>query len=84
MRRIIGKLYLSSGGVMTYDTLFEQIKTVPQEYLADIEKYVGYVLSRYKKNSETISQHDLSKYFGSIKMQRDALVMQKELRDEWD
>ena len=34
---------------MTYDTLFEQIKTVPQEYLADIEKYVGYVLYRYKK-----------------------------------
>ena len=29
-----------------YETLFEQIKTVPQEYLADIENYVGYILYR--------------------------------------
>ena len=69
---------------MTYDALFEQIKTIPQEYLADIENYIGYVLYQHKKNSETSLQHDLSKHFGSIKMQCDALAMQKELRDEWD
>ena len=34
---------------MAYETLFEQIKTVPQEYLADIENYVEYILYRYKK-----------------------------------
>ena len=69
---------------MTYDTIFEQLKDVPQEYLADIENYIGYVLYQHKKDGETSLQHDLSKHFGSIKMQCDALTMQKELRDEWD
>ena len=69
---------------MTYDALFEQIKAVPQEYLTDIENYVGYVLYQHKKDSETILQHDLSKHFGSIKMHCDALTVQKELRNEWD
>ena len=59
-----------------YETLFEQIKTVPQEYLADIENYVQYILYRYKQNVEKHSQQDLSKYFGSIKI--------KEMRDEWN
>ncbi len=69
---------------MTYDALFEQIKAVPQEYLTDIENYVGYVLYQHKKDSETILQHDLSKHFGSVKMHCDALTVQKELRNEWD
>jgi len=69
---------------MMYDTLFEQIKAVPQEYLADIENYIGYVLYQHKKDSATSLQHDLSKHLGSIKMQCDALAMQKELRDEWN
>ena len=69
---------------MTYDTIFEQLKDVPQEYLADIENYIGYVLYQHKKDNEMSLQHDLSKHFGSIKMQCDALTMQKELRDEWD
>ena len=29
---------------MAYETLFEQIKAVPQEHLADIENYVEYIL----------------------------------------
>jgi len=37
---------------MAYETLFEQIKAVPQEHLADIENYVEYILYRYKKNTE--------------------------------
>jgi len=57
---------------------------VPQEYLADIENYVQYILYRYKQNVEKHSQQDLSKYFGSIKIQHDALTMQKEMRDEWN
>ena len=69
---------------MTYDILFEQIKAVPQEYLADIENYIGYVLYQHKKDSVPSLQHDLSKHFGSIKMQCDALAIQKELRDEWN
>ena len=67
-----------------YETFFEQIKTVPREYLADIENYVQYILYRYKQNVEKHSQQDLSKYFDSIKIQHDALTMQKEMRDEWN
>ena len=67
-----------------YETLFEQIKTVPQEYLADRENYVQDIGQRYKQNVEKHSQQDLSKYFGSIKIQYDALTMQKEMRDEWN
>ncbi|WP_315328980.1 hypothetical protein [Treponema socranskii] len=69
---------------MAYETLFEQIKAVPQEHLADIENYVKYILYRYKKNTEQIRGHDLSQYFGSVNIRRDGLAMQKEMRHEWD
>ena len=32
---------------MSYDTMIEQIKNVPQECLADIENYIQFVLYRY-------------------------------------
>ena len=69
---------------MAYETLFEQIKAVPQEHLADIENYVEYILYRYKKNTEQTRGHDLSQYFGSVNIRRDGLAMQKEIRHEWD
>ena len=31
---------------MSYDTMIEQIKNVPQECLADIENYIQFVLYR--------------------------------------
>ena len=71
-------------GIIVYEILFEQIKTVPQEYLADIENYVEYILYRNKKNVKNASPHDLSRHFGSIKIQHDALAMQKEMRNEWN
>ena len=61
----------------------KQFKALPQEYLADIENYIGYVLYQHKKDSVPSLKHDGSKHFGSIKMQHDVLTMQKELRDEW-
>ena len=38
---------------MSYDTMVEKIKTVPQECLADIENYIQFVLYRYNQNSKT-------------------------------
>ncbi len=32
---------------MSYDVLFEQIKSVPQNHLAEIEAFVGYILYQY-------------------------------------
>lgn len=69
---------------MIYDRLFEQIRSVPNECLADIEAYIGYLLYRYKKNMSETNQNDLSKYFGSIKINKDGLEIQKEMRHEWD
>ena len=69
---------------MVYETLVEQIKTVPQECLVDIENYIQFVLYRYNLNSRTEKNKNLSKYFGSVNFNKDALVLQKEMRDEWN
>ncbi len=68
---------------MTRETLVERIKSLPQECFDEIENYIGYILYRYEKNAANSPNHDLSQYFGSLKIQKDALAMQKELRDEW-
>ena len=69
---------------MTYDTMVEQIKNVPQECLVDIENYIQFVLYRYNRNVETEKTPNLSKYFGSVKFKKDALSFQKEIRNEWN
>ena len=69
---------------MVYETLVEQIKTVPQECLADIETYIQYILYRYNQPAEKEKHTDLSKYFGSVKFHQDALKIQKEMRNEWN
>lgn len=69
---------------MSYDAMVEQIKTVPQECLVDIENYIQFVLYRYNLNSRTEKNKNLSKYFGSVKFNKDALVLQQEIRNEWN
>ena len=64
---------------MSYDTMVEKIKTIPQECLADIENYIQFVLYRYNQNKT-----NLSKYFGSVNFQKDGLSIQKEMRNEWN
>ena len=68
---------------MAYETLVEQIKTVPKECLLDIENYIGYILYRYNQNAPKKEVPDLSKYFGSVKMNADGLAVQKEMRNDW-
>ena len=69
---------------MSYDSMVEQIKAVPQECLADIENYIQFVLYRYSQNTETVRSKNLSKYFGSVSFKKDALAIQKEMRNEWN
>ena len=69
---------------MSYDAMVEQRKTVPQECLVDIENYIQFVLYRYNLNSRTEKNKNLSKYFGSVKFNKDALVLQQEIRNEWN
>ena len=68
---------------MSYEAMVEQIKTVPQECLVDIENYIQFVLYRYNLNCRTEKNKNSSKYFGSVNFNKDALVLQKEMRDEW-
>lgn len=69
---------------MSYDTMVEQIKAVPQECLEEIENYIQFVLYRYTLNVETNKDKNLSKYFGTVNFQKDGLSIQKELRNEWN
>ncbi len=69
---------------MSYDAMVEQIKAVPQECLADIENYIQFVLYRYNQNVKNDNTPNLSKYFGSVNFQKDGLLIQKEMRDEWN
>lgn len=63
---------------MSYDTVIEQIKAVPHEYLSDIENYIQYVLYRHSRNAKSNNAKNLSKYFGSVSFNKDALDIQKE------
>ncbi|MBO6176573.1 MAG: hypothetical protein J6O39_03440 [Treponema sp.] len=69
---------------MSYDTMVEQIKHVPQECLVDIENYIQFVLYRYNQTVKSNQTSNLSKYFGSVNFKKDGLSIQKEIRNEWN
>ena len=68
---------------MSYEAMVEQIKTLPQECMVDIENYIQFILYRYNLNCRTEKNKNLSKYFGSVNFNKDALAPQQEMRDEW-
>ena len=58
-------------------------------HTGDVVKIANYNFKGVTKvlriaDGTTVVQQDLSKYFGSIKIQHDALAMQKEMRNEWN
>ncbi|MBR3812795.1 MAG: hypothetical protein IKK38_02865 [Spirochaetaceae bacterium] len=69
---------------MSYDTMVEKIKAVPQECLVDIENYIQFVLYRYNQNIQVNKNKNLAKHFGTVTFNKDALTIQKEMRNEWD
>ncbi len=69
---------------MTYASLTEKIKLLPEECLEEIDNYIDYVLFKTKKQNENVSNNNMSKYFGSISLKEDGLTIQKALRDEWN
>ncbi|MCQ2595843.1 MAG: DUF2281 domain-containing protein [Treponemataceae bacterium] len=64
---------------MSYDVMIEQIKSMPQECLADLENYIEYIMYKYNLPSQNNSKNDKSQYFGSVKFNKDALELQKEM-----
>lgn len=69
---------------MAIEMLVEQIRAMPQECLIEVQNYVDYVLYRYNQISEKKEENNLSKHFGSVKFNRDAMEIQREIRDEWN
>lgn len=69
---------------MSYETMIAQIKSVPQECLDDVANYIQFILYRHNQNVKEKRGKNLAKYFGSVKFTRDALAVQKEMRNEWN
>lgn len=68
---------------MSYDSMVEQIKAVPQECLEEIENYIQFVLYKYTLTVKSNKDKNLAKYFGSVNFRKDGLSIQKEMRNEW-
>ena len=69
---------------MSYDSMVEQIKSVPQECLEEIENYIQFVIYRHTLSVKSNKDKNLSKYFGTVNFQKDGLSIQKEMRNEWN
>ena len=69
---------------MSYDSMVEQIKSVTQECLEEIENYIQFVIYRHTLSVKSNKDKNLSKYFGTVNFQKDGLSIQKEMRNEWD
>ena len=69
---------------MSYDSMVEQIRAVPQECLEEIENYIQFVLYRHALSLNNSKDKNLAKYFGSVDFKKDGLSIQKEMRNEWN
>lgn len=71
-----------------YDDIIAQVKSMPREYLPDIYKYIAFILYCSKQyqpaKKEKKQGPGLREFVGSIKIDRDPLEIQKELRNEWN
>lgn len=70
----------------TYNSVIQQIMTVPQEYLEDISKYISYISfcaqTLGTNTSANTPNSGTSKYFGTMHI-GDGLEIQKQMRNEW-
>lgn len=71
-------------GYMSYESVVEQIKSVPEEYLDEISELIRFVL--YRHQNEMTENNDcggLGRFFGRMNV-GDGLAVQREIRGEWD
>ena len=69
---------------MSYDAVVEQLKSVPNEYLDDISRYISNILNGQKKSGQDGKPRGkFAKYFGTMDL-GDGLEIQKQMRDEWN
>ena len=66
---------------MSYDAVVEQVRSVPEEYLDDISRYISNLMGGNKRKKKS---QGLREFYGALKIEGDPLEIQKQMRDEWD
>ncbi|MBR0032980.1 MAG: hypothetical protein IJP61_11960 [Treponema sp.] len=70
---------------MSYETVLEQVRSVPEEYLDEVSDMIGYILYRHEKQTERQQKKSgLAEFFGSMQIDIDPLDIQREMRNEWN
>ena len=67
---------------MTYASLEKQLRALPESSLADVSRYVEFLI--YKEEQAKKPASNLKKFYGSMPQLQDGLVLQRNMRDEWD
>ena len=69
---------------MSYETIVEQIKSVPEECLGEIAEMITFILYRHEQRTSAVDVvRRMDKYFGTIDL-GDGLDIQRKMRSEWD
>ena len=66
---------------MSYDSVIEQVKSVPEECLDDISRYINNVVNMHSRKNK---KSGLREFYGALHISGDPLEIQKHMRDEWD
>ena len=69
---------------MSYATLEQKIKLIPESYLDEVSDYIEFLLYKINAPNQSEKNTDLSEFFGSVSIKGDGLDIQRRLRDEWD
>ena len=68
---------------MSYVSIQDRIRAVPEEYLDEVSEYIDYVLFKVSKKKKEASE-GTSRYFGAIRKPIDGMEIQRSMRNEWD
>ena len=69
---------------MSYATLENKIRALPEECLDEVSDYIDYILFRMQMKKKTSTTQDKSDFFGILKGIPDGLDLQFRMRNEQD
>lgn len=69
---------------MSYDTVLNQIKSLPEKYLDELSAMTQSLIYRYEQEMmQSTENQGLGEYFGVLDL-GDGLSIQREVRNEWN
>lgn len=69
---------------MSYDTVLNQIKSLPEKYLDELSAMIQSLIYRYEQEMmQSTGNQGLGEYFGVLDL-GDGLSIQREVRNEWN